>query len=85
MSDTFDKADIEKITRVLKAEKITYEKDHFRVKIANRDEKRILVLETLFPKNWARLPLSLKTPTSFPAWSSRKRRPAHSTQHLIAI
>jgi len=49
MSDTFDKADIEKITRVLKAEKITYEKDHFRVKIANRDEKRILVLE-IYPE-----------------------------------
>ena len=49
MSDTFDKTDIEKITKVLKAEKITYEKDHFRVKIANRDEKRILVLE-IYPE-----------------------------------
>lgn len=49
MSHVFDKSDIERITKVLKAEKITYEKDHFRLKIANRDEKRILVLE-IYPE-----------------------------------
>ena len=37
--------DIDRIGRMLGAEKITDEKDHFRLKIANKEEKRILVLE----------------------------------------
>ncbi|MFZ5979991.1 MAG: hypothetical protein ACOYVF_05110 [Candidatus Zixiibacteriota bacterium] len=49
MSHTFDKSDVDKITKVLKTEKITYEKDHFRMKITNREDKRILVLE-IYPE-----------------------------------
>lgn len=45
----FTKVDVEKIARVLSAEKITFEKDHFRLKVTNRDEKRILVLE-MYPE-----------------------------------
>ena len=45
MSTAFTKSDAEKIGRILGAEKITHEKDHFRLKITNTDEKRILVLE----------------------------------------
>ncbi len=45
----FTKVDVEKIARVLSAEKITFEKDHFRLKVTNREEKRILVLE-MYPE-----------------------------------
>ncbi len=45
MSMLFSKADAKKIGKVLGAEKITYEKDHFRLKVTNSEDKRILVLE----------------------------------------
>jgi hypothetical protein len=49
MSVVFKKSDAEQIGKVLSAEKITYEKDHFRLKITSREEKRILVLE-IYPE-----------------------------------
>jgi len=49
MSTSFDKKDIEKIGRVLGAEKVTFEKDHHRVRISNQEEKRLLVLE-IYPE-----------------------------------
>jgi len=45
----FVKKDVDKIGAVLGAEKITFEKDHFRLKIANKSEKRVLILE-LYPE-----------------------------------
>jgi hypothetical protein len=45
MSFVFSKADAEKIGKLLGAEKLTFEKDHYRLRIANVEEKRILVLE----------------------------------------
>ena len=45
MGVVFKRSDAEKIGKVLGAEKITHEKDHFRLKITSREEKRILVLE----------------------------------------
>jgi len=45
MKNSISKNDIEKIAKILNAEKITFEKDHFRLKITNPEEKRILVLE----------------------------------------
>jgi hypothetical protein len=45
MSFVFSKADAEKIGQLLGAEKLTFEKDHYRLRIANAEEKRILVLE----------------------------------------
>lgn len=41
--------DVERISTLLGAEKVTFEKDHYRLKITNKDEKRILVLE-LYPE-----------------------------------
>ena len=49
MSVVFKKSDAETIGKVLGAEKITHEKDHFRLKIISREEKRILVLE-IYPE-----------------------------------
>ena len=49
MAISFDKKDVEKIGRVLGAEKITFEKDHHRLRISNQEEKRILVLE-IYPE-----------------------------------
>ena len=49
MSITFGKEDVEKIGRVLEAEKITFEKDHHRLRISTQEEKRILVLE-IYPE-----------------------------------
>jgi hypothetical protein len=45
----FTEEDVKKIGAVLEAEKVTSEKDHFRLKIANRAEKRVLVLE-IYPE-----------------------------------
>ncbi len=45
MSDGFAKNDAEKIGGVLGAESVTFEKDHFRLKLDNADEKRSLVLQ----------------------------------------
>ncbi|RKX26871.1 MAG: hypothetical protein DRP45_02445 [Candidatus Zixiibacteriota bacterium] len=49
MSNGFTKEDIEQIGSVLGAEKTVFEKDHYRLKITNNEEKRILVLE-LYPE-----------------------------------
>jgi len=49
MSTLFKKEDAERIAATLGAEKVAHEKDHFRLKITNRDEKRILVLE-IYPE-----------------------------------
>ncbi|HUV31064.1 MAG TPA: hypothetical protein VMY05_08270 [Acidobacteriota bacterium] len=45
MTTGFGKSDVEKIGKVLGAERIIYEKDHYRLKVTNPEEKRILVLE----------------------------------------
>ena len=49
MSFAFSKADAEKIGKLLGAEKTSFEKDHFRLRISNAEEKRILVLE-IYPE-----------------------------------
>ena len=49
MSKGIAKSDAEKIGKVLEAEKINFEKDHYRLKISNTEEKRILVLE-IYPE-----------------------------------
>jgi hypothetical protein len=49
MAFVFSKTDAEKIGKLLGAEKISFEKDHFRLKLSNAEEKRILILE-VFPK-----------------------------------
>jgi hypothetical protein len=43
------KEDAEKIGKLLGAEKIALERDHFRLKISNQEEKRILILE-IYPE-----------------------------------
>lgn len=45
----FTEEDARKIGAILEAEKITHEKDHFRLKVSNRAEKRVLVLE-IYPE-----------------------------------
>ncbi|MCX6828921.1 MAG: hypothetical protein NT002_06510 [candidate division Zixibacteria bacterium] len=45
----FTEEDAKKIGEVLGVEKIGQEKDHFRLKISNRTEKRVLVLE-IYPE-----------------------------------
>ena len=49
MKVTFAKDDAEKVGKLLGAERIIHEKDHFRIKITNEEEKRILVLE-IYPE-----------------------------------
>ena len=49
MSTSFDKKDVEKIGKILGAEKVTFEKDHHRLRISNQEEKRLLVLE-IYPE-----------------------------------
>lgn len=41
--------DIKKIAAVLKPEKVTEDKDHYRLKVTNKEEKRVLVLE-IYPE-----------------------------------
>ena len=48
-SARFSKQEIERIGALLGAEKILSEKDHFRLKITNAEEKRILILE-IYPE-----------------------------------
>jgi len=45
----FSEVDAKKVSQVLKAEKITLESDHFRIKISNAAEKRVLILE-IYPE-----------------------------------
>jgi hypothetical protein len=45
----FTEEDARKIGAVLGSENVIYEKDHFRLKITNRAEKRVLVLE-IYPE-----------------------------------
>ena len=45
MGATFNRNDLDRISTLLGAEKSTDERDHFRLKITNREEKRILILE----------------------------------------
>jgi hypothetical protein len=45
MSTTFTQKDVDRIATLLGAEKSTEQKDHYRLKITNKEEKRILVLE----------------------------------------
>jgi hypothetical protein len=49
MKVTFAKDDAEKVGKLLGAERIIHEKDYFRLKITNEEEKRILVLE-IYPE-----------------------------------
>lgn len=49
MAISFEKKDVEKVGKILGAEKITFEKDHHRLRISNQEEKRILVLE-IYPE-----------------------------------
>lgn len=49
MAIGFDKKDVDKIGKILGAEKVTFEKDHHRLRISNQEEKRILVLE-IYPE-----------------------------------
>ena len=45
MQSNFTQQDADKIGTMLGAEKISFEKDHFRLKITNQEERRILTLE----------------------------------------
>ena len=45
MPTEFKIDDAKKIGSVLGAEKLTFEKDHFRLKISNQEDKRLLTLE----------------------------------------
>jgi len=45
MTTEFKIEDATKIGSVLGAEKLTFEKDHFRLKLSNREDKRLLTLE----------------------------------------
>ena len=49
MANNITRDEIEKIGRLLGAEKTTFEKDHYRMRISNQEEKRILVLE-IYPE-----------------------------------
>jgi hypothetical protein len=49
MSSPCTQKDVERISALLGAEKITFEKDHYRLKITNQEEKRVLVLE-MYPE-----------------------------------
>jgi len=49
MGTGFTQTDADSISQLLVAEKTTYEKDHYRLKITNSEEKRILVLE-IYPE-----------------------------------
>jgi hypothetical protein len=45
MGTNFTQADADKIGAALGAEKVTFEKDHYRLKITNPEERRIMTLE----------------------------------------
>lgn len=49
MSVKFTKEDADKIGAVIGIEKVSFEKDHYRMKVSNPEEKRILVLE-IYPE-----------------------------------
>ena len=49
MGATCTQKDVERISALLGAGKVTFEKDHYRLKITNKEEKRILVLE-MYPE-----------------------------------
>jgi hypothetical protein len=49
MSAPCTQKDVERISALLGAEKVTFEKDHYRLKITNKEEKRVLVLE-MYPE-----------------------------------
>ena len=49
MGANLTREDVDKIAHLLQAEKSTFEKDHYRLKISNREERRILVLE-IYPE-----------------------------------
>ena len=49
MAVSFSKSDAEKIGQIVGAEKIHVEPEHFRLKITNQEEKRILVVE-IYPE-----------------------------------
>ena len=48
-SASFNKQDIDRIGQLLGAEKVWFEKDHYRLRITNQEEKRILILE-IYPE-----------------------------------
>jgi len=49
MGATCTQKDVERISQLLGAEKVSFEKDHYRLRIANKEEKRILILE-MYPE-----------------------------------
>lgn len=49
MQQGFNQTDADKIGALLGAEKVSFEKDHYRLKITNLEERRILILE-VFPE-----------------------------------
>ena len=49
MGANFTLENSKRISELLAAEKSTFEKDHYRLKISNAEEKRILVLE-IYPE-----------------------------------
>ena len=49
MSAPCTQKDVDRISALLGAEKVTFEKDHYRLKITNKEEKRVLVLE-MYPE-----------------------------------
>jgi len=49
MTVSFTQDDVKKVATVLAAEKTMFEKDHFRLRVVNNEDKRILVLE-IYPE-----------------------------------
>ena len=49
MGAKITQADVDRMSALLGAEQASFEKDHFRLKVSNREEKRILVLE-IYPE-----------------------------------
>jgi hypothetical protein len=45
----FKDDDLKKIEAVLEPEKVTFEKDHYRLKISNKPDRRVLILE-IYPE-----------------------------------
>ena len=45
MSANFDKSDADKIGAVLAAESVSFETDHYRIKLVNEEDRRSLVLQ----------------------------------------
>jgi hypothetical protein len=78
MKDLFSKEKIEEISKVLGADKVEWEADHFRMKISSKESRRLLILE-IYPNT----PLGRQTGAMIVVYSGSAHLQLHNCSGFV--